>query len=322
MAVPLPVAPPLLPLMPAPCCCWPPAERHARAAVITDASGAALRFCQQCTRLHPVEEFEGPKRSCVASLLRRMARKQRQQAEDKDDLAAVEAAGKRRTRGRTGKGRSAASAAGGAGSRGPDSGGAPYDWSSNSHGSGSYGDARSQPSGGSAGGSGSLGGSQGYLAPVAAPAVDLTGVPGMVPQPLPSSGPTAMPPPQLPPLGLGAPLPLQQLQPAGTASTPFNPFALGAQPPAAAAAQQPAQPAAPVGWVDPQGLLEPAAVRQLLQDGRMMGEGSAVLPHAGGALAAAPVPASNPALDARQPMLTEDELEHLLVSLGHELSMD
>ncbi|KAL4421436.1 hypothetical protein ABPG75_010727 [Micractinium tetrahymenae] len=53
-------------------------ETHARAQFVTDASGRALRFCQQCTRLHPVTEFEGSKRSCAVSLQRRMERKHRQ----------------------------------------------------------------------------------------------------------------------------------------------------------------------------------------------------------------------------------------------------
>lgn len=313
-----PWRPPLPPLAPTPATCAP-AERHARAAVITDASGAALRFCQQCTRLHPVQEFEGEKRSCVASLQRRMARKQRQQAEDADGLAAVEASGKRRAARRTSKGRApraAAAPAGGSGGGRPDSGSTPYDWSSNSHGSGSYGDARSQLSGGSGGTSGGLGGSQGAL-PLLGQTPDLTGVPGMVPQPLPHSGPMAASPLLLPPLGLGGSQPAQPLQPGSMASGTFNPFSLGGQPPAAASEPAPGPgPRVVMDWTDTQGLLSPAAVRQLLQDDGLLGDGSAV-PPPGSAAAVRPqlaAPAANTAAAPGQSVLTDDEVERLLVS--------
>lgn len=46
-------------------------ERHFQALSITDANGRRHRFCQQCTRLHPISEFEGTKRSCRSSLARR-----------------------------------------------------------------------------------------------------------------------------------------------------------------------------------------------------------------------------------------------------------
>ncbi|PRW32543.1 squamosa promoter-binding 8 [Chlorella sorokiniana] len=291
-------------------------ERHARAAVITDASGAALRFCQQCTRLHPLEEFEGAKRSCVASLQRRMARKQRQQAVDKEGLEEAEAAGKRRTRVRSGSAPSksrapaSAAAAGGSGGGRPDSGGTPQYWSSNSHGSGSYGDTRSQLSGGSGGASGGVGGTHGLL-PLGGQGPDLTRVPGMVPQPLPHSGPLAAPPLQLPPMGMAGALPAPQLQhPGGAAGGLFN-FALDGQP-VAAAAQPLLLPAAGLmDWAEPQSLLSPGTVRRLLQDDALPGAGSTA------ALAPAPAPlappAANPAAGTGQTILSDAEVERLLV---------
>ena len=44
---------------------------HAKAPTIIDANGRAVRFCQQCSKLHPVEDFKGGFRSCTASLDKR-----------------------------------------------------------------------------------------------------------------------------------------------------------------------------------------------------------------------------------------------------------
>ena len=49
----------------------PPAETHAKAHSITDASGHVMRFCQQCSKLQPIRMFEGSHRSCAASLDKR-----------------------------------------------------------------------------------------------------------------------------------------------------------------------------------------------------------------------------------------------------------
>lgn len=62
-----------------------------------------LRPCPrplQCTRLHPLTEFEGSKRSCAVSLQRRMERKHRQKrAAERADGGGAAAGGTRRTRG-------------------------------------------------------------------------------------------------------------------------------------------------------------------------------------------------------------------------------
>ncbi|PRW61318.1 squamosa promoter binding [Chlorella sorokiniana] len=50
-------------------------ETHAKAHSITDASGRAMRFCQQCSKLQPLKMFEGGHRSCAASLDKRRARR-------------------------------------------------------------------------------------------------------------------------------------------------------------------------------------------------------------------------------------------------------
>lgn len=50
-------------------------EDHFRALAITDASGRVTRFCQQCTKLEPVESFDGERRSCRVSLERRNQRR-------------------------------------------------------------------------------------------------------------------------------------------------------------------------------------------------------------------------------------------------------
>lgn len=47
------------------------AVAHGKAYSITDANGQAMRFCQQCSRLQPLEMFSGDRRSCVASLEKR-----------------------------------------------------------------------------------------------------------------------------------------------------------------------------------------------------------------------------------------------------------
>ncbi|KAL4424639.1 hypothetical protein ABPG77_002257 [Micractinium sp. CCAP 211/92] len=46
-------------------------EEHAKAASIPDGHGGFVRFCQQCTKLEPVSAFEGTKRSCRISLIKR-----------------------------------------------------------------------------------------------------------------------------------------------------------------------------------------------------------------------------------------------------------
>lgn len=48
-----------------------PPEEHAKAHSLTDASGISLRFCQQCSRLQPLNCFEGSRRSCASSLTKR-----------------------------------------------------------------------------------------------------------------------------------------------------------------------------------------------------------------------------------------------------------
>ncbi|KAI3425020.1 hypothetical protein D9Q98_008402 [Chlorella vulgaris] len=52
-------------------------EEHARADSVPDPQGssARLRFCQQCTRLHLLGQFDGNHRSCRASLSKRRNRK-------------------------------------------------------------------------------------------------------------------------------------------------------------------------------------------------------------------------------------------------------
>lgn len=49
-------------------------EQHARAEAVPDGSGGLARFCQQCTRLEPLQAFYGRRRSCRASLARRQQR--------------------------------------------------------------------------------------------------------------------------------------------------------------------------------------------------------------------------------------------------------
>lgn len=52
-----------------------PAEEHARADEIPDGRGGYVRFCQQCTKLEPIAAFDGKKRSCQASLVKRHHRR-------------------------------------------------------------------------------------------------------------------------------------------------------------------------------------------------------------------------------------------------------
>ncbi len=47
------------------------AEEHGKAHSITDAQGRVMRFCQQCSKLQPLELFMGDRRSCAASLDKR-----------------------------------------------------------------------------------------------------------------------------------------------------------------------------------------------------------------------------------------------------------
>ncbi|PRW32487.1 squamosa promoter-binding 8 [Chlorella sorokiniana] len=60
-------------------------EQHARADVVTDAAGRQLRFCQQCTRLEPLDNFTVGRRSCKASLAKRQARAHRGKAHSSPD---------------------------------------------------------------------------------------------------------------------------------------------------------------------------------------------------------------------------------------------
>ncbi|PRW45559.1 squamosa promoter-binding 3 [Chlorella sorokiniana] len=48
--------------------------QHAQADAVPDGRGSLARFCQQCTRLEPLEAFYGRRRSCRASLARRQQR--------------------------------------------------------------------------------------------------------------------------------------------------------------------------------------------------------------------------------------------------------
>lgn len=69
---------------------WPPctlchAELHARADVVTDTAGRQLRFCQQCTRLEPLINFNAGRRSCKTSLAKRQARAHRGKAHSSPD---------------------------------------------------------------------------------------------------------------------------------------------------------------------------------------------------------------------------------------------
>ncbi|KAI7840512.1 hypothetical protein COHA_005811 [Chlorella ohadii] len=50
-------------------------EDHARADEIPDGRGGLVRFCQQCTKLEPISAFDGKKRSCQASLVKRHHRR-------------------------------------------------------------------------------------------------------------------------------------------------------------------------------------------------------------------------------------------------------
>ncbi|KAI7835892.1 hypothetical protein COHA_010236 [Chlorella ohadii] len=50
-------------------------EEHGKAHSITDAQGRVMRFCQQCSKLQPLELFMGDRRSCAASLDKRRARR-------------------------------------------------------------------------------------------------------------------------------------------------------------------------------------------------------------------------------------------------------
>ncbi|PRW57874.1 squamosa promoter binding [Chlorella sorokiniana] len=51
-------------------------EEHFRAVTITEPSGRVTRFCQQCTKLEPLKNFDGERRSCRESLVRRNMRRQ------------------------------------------------------------------------------------------------------------------------------------------------------------------------------------------------------------------------------------------------------
>ena len=67
---------------PSPCTA---AEQHARADVVTDMAGRQLRFCQQCTRLEPLTNFNAGRRSCKTSLAKRQARAHRGKAHSSPD---------------------------------------------------------------------------------------------------------------------------------------------------------------------------------------------------------------------------------------------
>ncbi|EFN54653.1 hypothetical protein CHLNCDRAFT_135230 [Chlorella variabilis] len=60
-------------------------ELHARADVVTDTAGRQLRFCQQCTRLEPLINFNAGRRSCKTSLAKRQARAHRGKAHSSPD---------------------------------------------------------------------------------------------------------------------------------------------------------------------------------------------------------------------------------------------
>jgi DNA polymerase-3 subunit gamma/tau len=53
--------------------------------VVTDSAGRQLRFCQQCTRLEPLANFNGGRRSCKTSLAKRQARAHRGKAPSSPD---------------------------------------------------------------------------------------------------------------------------------------------------------------------------------------------------------------------------------------------
>jgi hypothetical protein len=52
--------------------CW----KHQRALVVECGNGRVMRFCQQCTRLHTLDRFDGDKRGCRESLARQNSRRQ------------------------------------------------------------------------------------------------------------------------------------------------------------------------------------------------------------------------------------------------------
>jgi len=54
-------------------------EKHTKAQTVKF-SGQLMRFCQQCSRLDPLEEFDGTRRSCRKSLLRVVERRRTQRA--------------------------------------------------------------------------------------------------------------------------------------------------------------------------------------------------------------------------------------------------
>ena len=68
---PPPLTHPLCLWWTAPCCI---AENHSQASVIVDATGAQMRYCQQCAVMHPLVSFQGERRSCIASLSKRCKR--------------------------------------------------------------------------------------------------------------------------------------------------------------------------------------------------------------------------------------------------------
>mmetsp|Transcript_4695 Transcript_4695/g.11391 ORF Transcript_4695/g.11391 Transcript_4695/m.11391 type:complete len:115 (-) Transcript_4695:731-1075(-) len=47
-----------------------------RRALVVDVNGVKSRFCQQCTRMHPLHEFDGAKRGCRKRLKQRNLRRQ------------------------------------------------------------------------------------------------------------------------------------------------------------------------------------------------------------------------------------------------------
>ncbi|KAI3425692.1 hypothetical protein D9Q98_007669 [Chlorella vulgaris] len=71
-------------------------EEHFRALAITDISGRVTRFCQQCTKLEPLSNFDEERRSCRISLERR---NQRRQGKRNSTAAAAAARARRATGG-------------------------------------------------------------------------------------------------------------------------------------------------------------------------------------------------------------------------------
>jgi hypothetical protein len=65
------------------------AEEHAKADSVPGDGGALMRFCQQCTRLHPVAEFDGARRSCRTALSKRRTRKRQEDSPRSGRRAAI-----------------------------------------------------------------------------------------------------------------------------------------------------------------------------------------------------------------------------------------